>query len=276
MTRVDPIIELHPWLALPSGQDLSWVEQREFDRLVSDVFGFHALQLGLPEVDAMRANRMPHRWLGLDASYGTWRPPHLSADDVSAGHENPTGVLYCDFESLPFPNHSLDMVVLPHALELAQDPHHTLREVARVLMPEGKVVLAVFNPYSLWGLWQRMGQWGVKSALVLPQGEFIGLGRLKDWLRLLDFEVESASFACYRPLLKSDVWWSRFQWMERVGQRLWPRLGSVYFVVASKRVRGIRLVGKLKPQQVKRAAAVAVASHRQYKAAHEAEKPAQK
>lgn len=272
MTRVDPIIELHPWLALPSGQDLSWLEQQEFDRLVSDVFGFHALQLGLPEIDAMRANRMAHRWLGLDATYGEWQPPSLSAATVANGHDNPTGMLYCDFESLPFPSHSLDMVVLPHALELAQDPHHTLREVARVLMLEGKVVLAVFNPFSLWGLWQRMGQWGVKSALVLPQGEFIGFGRLKDWLHLLDLEVESASFACYRPLLKSDVWWSRLQWMERLGRRLWPRLGSVYFVVASKRVRGVHLVGKLERKRVKRPAAVAVASHRQYKAEKTAEK----
>jgi SAM-dependent methyltransferase len=268
MTKVDPIIELHPWLALPSGRDVLALEQLEMDRLVSDRFGFHALQLGLPEIDALRANRMRHRWLALDAAYDDWIPSfsHTMADTSPPATEGPPttshadqhGDLRCDFESLPFPNNSLDLVVLPHALELAMDPHHTLREVARVLVPEGRVVIAVFNPISLWGLWQRMGQWGVKSALVLPQGEFIGLRRLKDWLHLLDLEVESATFTGYRPLLRDPVWWARLAWMERLGHRWWPHLGSVYFVVAVKRVRGMRLVGKIKPGRIKRQAAPAV------------------
>jgi hypothetical protein len=49
-------------------------------------------------------------------------------------------------------------VVLPHALELARDPHHALREVERVLVPEGRVVISGFNPASLWGLRQRAGR----------------------------------------------------------------------------------------------------------------------
>jgi len=265
MTIVDPIIELHPWLALPSGKDVLALEQAEMDRLVSDVFGFHALQLGLPEIDALRANRMPHQWLALDAAYDDWVPAHRTGPDERQSHADQYGDLRCDFESLPFPNQSLDLVVLPHALELALDPHHTLREVARVLVPEGRVVMAVFNPVSLWGLWQRMGHWGVKSAMALPQGEFIGLRRLKDWLYLLDLEVESATFTCYRPLLKDPVWWARFAWMERVVKHLWPQLGSVYFVVAVKRVRGMRLVGKLKPKRYKRQAAPVVAANRSQK-----------
>ncbi|WP_223717365.1 class I SAM-dependent methyltransferase, partial [Escherichia fergusonii] len=66
--------------------------------------------------------------------------------------------LRCDFHALPFPANSLDLVVLPHALELASDPHETLREVERVLVPEGRVVILGFNPASLWGLWQRAGR----------------------------------------------------------------------------------------------------------------------
>jgi SAM-dependent methyltransferase len=264
MSKVDPIIELHPWLALPSGQDVLALEQLEMDRLVSDVFGFHALQLGLPEIEALRANRMRYRWLALDAAYDNWVPSHAPVDDnpPSASHADQYGDLRCDFESLPFPSNSLDLVVLPHALELAMDPHHTLREVARVLVPEGRVVIAVFNPVSLWGFWQRMGQWGVKSALVLPQGEFIGLRRLKDWLHLLDLEVERATFTAYRPLLKNPVWWARFEWMERLGRKWWPQCGSVYFVVAVKRVHGMRLVGKLKQPRLKRQVAPAAVSHR--------------
>jgi SAM-dependent methyltransferase len=265
MSIVDPIIELHPWLAIPPGQDLLAWEQEQMDRLVADVFGFHALQLGLPELDALRANRMPHRWLSLDAAYQGWAPPDSSYLSKGLGPGLFPHVplsLRCDFESLPFPSNSLDLVVLPHALELARDPHDTLREVERVLMPEGRVVIAGFNPASLWGLRQRMGHFGVDAATVLPQGEFIAYWRLRDWLRLLDLEVETGCFGCYRPMLKSEKWWSRLNWMESAGERWWPVLGSVYFVVAVKRARGMRLIGKIKKARLPVPAAPAAVAQR--------------
>ena len=114
---------LHDWLATPAGQYLLRWEQAQFDRAVSDVFGFHALQLGLPECDALAANRMPHRWLGCD------RLPV----------QGPLGreLLLTQYEALPFSDASLDLLVLPHTLELSFDPHATLREVERVLDPKG-------------------------------------------------------------------------------------------------------------------------------------------
>jgi SAM-dependent methyltransferase len=272
MSRVEPIIELHPWLAMPPGQALLEWEQAQMDRLVADVFGFHALQLGLPELDGLRANRMQHRWLALDAAYQHWTPPPDLSPQVHEPVVSSEGLmagapfsLRCDFEALPFPSNSLDLVVLPHALELARDPHHTLREVERVLVPEGRVVIAGFNPASLWGVWQRMGHWGVKSALVLPQGEFIAYWRLRDWMRLLDLEVEAGCFGCYRPMVRSEQSWSRLRWMEHAGDRWWPVLGAVYFVVAVKRARGMRLVGKIKKARVPAAAAPAVVAQRHQK-----------
>ena len=239
------------------------------DRLVADVFGFHALQLGLPELDALRANRMPHRWLAVDAAYQGWQPPPELAPLVHEPVQGASGwlsgaplSLRCDFEALPFPSSSLDLVVLPHALELARDPHHTLREVERVLVPDGRVVIAGFNPASLWGLWQRMGRLGASSALVLPQGEFIAYWRLRDWLRLLDLEVEAGCFGCYRPMVRQQRSWDRLAWMEHAGDRWWPVLGAVYFVVAVKRTRGMRLVGKLKRTRLTPAAAPAAVAHR--------------
>lgn len=275
MSKVAPIIELHPWLALPPGQALLEWEQDQFDRLVADIFGFHALQLGLPELDGLRANRMQHRWLALDAAYDDWmissgdqiRRNLLLGNVAAAGHApavEPGALLSlrCDFESLPFANNSLDLVVLPHALELAHDPHRTLREVERVLMPEGKVVISCFNPASLWGMYQRLGQWGVNKASVLPQGEFIAHWRLKDWLRLLDLEVAGGGFGCYRPFVRNEAWWSRLRWMEAAGDRWWPFLGSVYFVVAVKRVRSMRLVGQFRKVRKAKAGAPAVVAQR--------------
>lgn len=243
MTESSFFTELSAWLQTPPGRTMLEWEQQRLDEVVADLFGFHALQLGLAPLDALRSNRMPHRWLAIDGS-----DPE---DDLPASVEEsrPRAVaLHCDFDALPFPSQSLDLVVLPHALELAHDPHHTLREVERVLVPEGRVVILGFNPVSLWGLRQRAGRLrrrlGGRSPLFLPRtGDFIGYWRLRDWLRLLSFEVERGRFGCYRPGARTERWLQRFEWMEPVGERWWPVFGAVYFIVAVKRVRGMRLVG---------------------------------
>ncbi len=218
---------MHPWLASPPGQYLLAWEQAHINAAVANIFGFHALQLGLPELNALAANRMPHRWLATE---------HLS----------PQSALVTYFAALPFAANSLDMVVLPHTLELTVDPHATLREVHRVLVPEGRVVVSGFNPASLWGFRQRRGHLYQRlgfGSLFLPQaGDFIGYLRLRDWLRLLSFEIEVAQFGCYRPALSNALLLQRFGWMDILGQRWWPILGAVYCVVAVKRVCGMTLL----------------------------------
>ena len=260
------IIGLTQWLRTPAGRYLLAWEQAHLDEAVADVFGFHALQLGLPELDALRANRMPHRWVVSES----WPPPAEVRTERGADVPPPAAIaLHCDFDALPFETASLDLVVLPHALELARDPHLALREVERVLRPEGRVVVTGFNPGSLWGLRQRLGRLrrgfarGPHAGLFLPgTGEFMRYRRLRDWLRLLSFEVEAGRFGCYRPPLASPKWLSRFEWMERAGERWWPVFGAVYFVVAVKRVRGMRLVGLARSQRAAHAApAPVVAAH---------------
>jgi SAM-dependent methyltransferase len=255
MTREQAIIELGSWLESPPGEVLLAWEQRRMDEAVADVFGYHAVQLGLPALDALRSNRMPHRW--------------VASDTLHAGMTAATAV-HCEFDALPFPSASVDLLVLPHALELARDPHETLREVERVLVPEGRVVITGLNPASLWGLRQRAGHArrvlgiGRREPLYLPSsGEFIGYWRLRDWLRLLSFEVEAGHFGCWRPPLKSAAWLQRWDWMESLGEHWWPVLGAVYQVEAVKRVRGMRLVGLLKTARRRSAAAPAVIANRQ-------------
>jgi hypothetical protein len=81
-------------------------------------------------------------------------------------------------------------------------------------------------------------------------------------LRLLSFEVEGGRFGAYRPALTSQRWLDRFAWMDRVGDRWWPVFGSVYMVVAVKRLRGMRLVGLARNDRVKAPAAPAVLTQR--------------
>ncbi len=240
-----------------------------FDEAVGDVFGFHALQLGLPQVPALRCNRMPHRWLALPClddnpapALGQDTPPELQRPDGAPLR----CALLTESVALPFPAASLDLVVLPHTLELSLDPHATLREVERVLVPEGRVVISGFNPASLWGLRQQRSRWcrrlGFGEPFLPDEAESIGHWRLRDWLRLLSFEVESARFGCYRPALSHARWLERFAWMDGAGARWWPIFGGAYFLVAVKRVRGMRLLEPAWKAKPVRATAPAVATRR--------------
>ena len=263
------IIGLTDWLKTPPGAYLLGWERAQFSEAVGDIFGYHALQLGLPELDALEANRMPHKWLALASAPSAGAPSFLSESKSSPtgsrAISSPRAALVTDSGALPFPESSLDLVVLPHTLELGGDPHATLREVERVLVPEGRVVISGLNPASLWGLRQRRGhvyqRWGCDDLFLPETGEFIGYWRLRDWLRLLNFEVESGRFGCYRPALASQQWLDRFEWMDAAGERWWPIFGAVYFLVAVKRVRGVRLLEPgWKAHKATAAAPVAVAN----------------
>ncbi|MEN9419647.1 MAG: hypothetical protein RI988_3268 [Pseudomonadota bacterium] len=274
MTRVESIIEWGHWLQSPAGRYLLGWEQEELDALVSDVFGYHAVQLGLPALDGLRANRMPHRWLATEGPERVvetdWATPGPDAEDgISRLSLHGEVTLQCDFDALPFAADSLDLLVLPHTLELARDPHLTLSEVARVLVPEGRVVIVGLNPASLWALGQRVARGGQRVGIgrgradILPRaGEFLGYWRVRDWLRLLSFEVEAGRFGCWRPPLASQRWLDRFSWMESLGARWWPVLGAVYAISAVKRVRGMRLVGLARDRARRRAVAAPVVANR--------------
>lgn len=278
MTRDGSSIELDAWLETAPGRYLLGWEQARIDEEVADIFGFHALQLGLPELDGLRANRMPHRWVATDSLRlcpvlplplrparerrdAREQPPEAAAaaglrssDPAGSGPTTAAAVqapaLHCEFDALPLPDASIDLVVLPHSLELARDPHRTLREVERVLVPDGRVVVVGFNPTSLWAMRQRLGTLRRSVGLARgrrpflpPAGDLIGYWRARDWLRLLGFEVEGGRFGCWRPPLAGERWLQRFAWMDPIGERWWPVLGAVYMICAVKRVRGMRLVG---------------------------------
>lgn len=260
MTQGGAIIGLADWLKTPAGRYLLAWESQQIEPVVADLFGFHALQLGMPQLGGLAANRMPHRWLAVDRD----------ADGESDSAAVAAVSLLCEFDALPFDSQSLDLVLLPHSLELTRDPHLALGEVERVLRPEGKIVILGFNPTSLWGLRQRGGRLmnrlggHADDALFLPTaGEFIGYRRLRDWLRLLSFEVETGRFGCYRPAFRSEQWLSRSAWMESAGDRWWPVFGALYLLVAVKRVRGVRLVGLARTQSPQTKTAPAVAAHQQ-------------
>src|SRR5690606_22111710 len=161
---------LSEWLAKTQGQYVLRWEQAQVDAIVSDVFGYNAMQVGLPDHVLLRSSRIAHQFT-------------LETDTLRAG----PGV-YAQAEALPSASPSLDLVVLPHVLEFSRHPHQILREIERVLVPDGSLVITAFNPYSLFGLRRafarRSGSWPWR-------GHYFSAPRLRDWLKLLGFETSA-------------------------------------------------------------------------------------
>jgi SAM-dependent methyltransferase len=209
---------LQEWLTTPLGQYLLEKEQAYLDDVTPDIFGFHAMQLGMPEVDLLRESRIAHR-------------VRIAAADRPD--------VYAKCHELPLATHSIDMVLLPHVLEFAAEPHAILREVDRVMMPEGRLVIVGFNPWSLWGLRSSVGF----SRNDYPwNGRFVSLPRVKDWLALLGFDVNAGRLVGYAPPFDNVKLRRTFDFMEPAGDRWWAVGGAVYMLQAIKRVRGMRLL----------------------------------
>ena len=209
-------LSLHDWFQSSLGAYLLERERAWLDQVVPDIFGYHALQLGLPAIDLLRESRIAHR-VTVDCAG--------SAAVMAQSHE------------LPFENQSIDLCLLPHVLEFSQNPHEILREIDRVVRPEGRILILGFNPWSLFGvkkLWTSQG--------VPWQGQFVSLVRMKDWLQLLGFEPSAGRLACYIPPTDSAVWHQRWSFLESAGDRWWGVGGGVYMLEAIKRVQGMRLI----------------------------------
>lgn len=208
---------LHDWLGTPLGAHVLAREQAWLDEVTPDIFGYHAVQLGLPQVDLLRESRIVHK---------------LHVDPA------PGAPLQAHFHELPIATHSVDLAVLPHVLEFAEKPHDILREIDRIMIPEGRLILIGFNPWSFYGVRRLLD----RGDEVPWNARFLSLVRLRDWLSLLGFDVADGHLACYAPPFRNPAWLNRFRFMEKSGQRWWGVAGGVYMLQAVKRVRGMRII----------------------------------
>ena len=92
-----------------------------------------------------------------------------------------------NFHELPLQTETVDMVIMPHFLEFDAERHQTLREVSRILKPEGQLIILNFNPWSLWLRYQYVLELKPKDPW---RGYFMSRFKILDWLKLLDFEAQ--------------------------------------------------------------------------------------
>ena len=138
--------------------------------------------------------------------------------------------------------------MLPHTLEYEPEPHEILREVGRILSGEGHLVMFGFRPLSSWGLRHLFAKDGFPPGLE----RLIGEGRLRDWLKLLGFEIVDARRYLFTLPWGSSVRSSQ-SFFERTGAHVWPLFAGGYLIKARKRVytfTPIRPRWRLRPKVV--------------------------
>jgi SAM-dependent methyltransferase len=174
----DPLSVLRQWQAGRLGTALIQAEARLLADTFDDVFGLELVQLG---------------------TWGVGREllahARIRRQSVVADAEAPSGGdLVARLAHLPIASASVDAALLPHTLEVAADPYAVLREADRVLAAEGQLIVLGFRPASLWGLAAAASRSGFPPGL----RRTISPSRVRDWLRLLSYEIVSVRAYLYR------------------------------------------------------------------------------
>lgn len=165
---------LDNWFEGPLGVRVLREEAALATLALDTVFGFELLQVG-----AWGPAR--HLLSGARTQHTTLLAPELSA-----------GVTLCaPLDTLPFRSDSIDAILLPHTLELVEDPYAVLREAERVLTGEGCLMICGFNPFSGWGARRLFGRYIGRPAFPPHTQRMLSERRLRDWVALLGFDVDS-------------------------------------------------------------------------------------
>lgn len=208
---------LQAWYRTELGRALLATEEGMIGRRLTDCFGYHLLQLGVdPSLVLYRESRVQRAFVAARAGECSHAP-----------------FVRCGAEALPFETDSLDVVIVHHVLEFSANPHALLRELHRVTVPHGRILLLGFNPWSLFGLRMTGGQLNRDSIWC---NHLLSAPRVTDWLQLLGFESDRVDFGFHRPPLQRAARW--FEGVDGRGQawgRHWP-LGGVYLITAVKQV----------------------------------------
>lgn len=202
------------WKTLPNGEIVKKAIEEELAPWWPKFFGYHLIKVG-----ALSAE--------IDISNSTIK------NQISLSSENNAVSVVGEVDDLPLQEHSVDVCLLSHTLEFSLDPHHVVREANRVIIPNGYLIITGYNPFSLVGLNSLIPYRRTKT----PWNEhFFSPMRVKDWLHLMGFEILSDQRCLHTSLTGQLSAESVNNQWHRFAKKYLPALGSVYVIVAKKRV----------------------------------------
>lgn len=214
-TKSSDLPKIRAWFDSPLGQELIGAEKAVIEQLLPGLFGYHLVQLGVTNQLLADSSPINHKiTMGIDShDKGSFRGSAIQ---------------------LPFANDSIDVVLVHHLLDFYTKPEEILKEIGRVSLSSGYLVVVGFNPVSLWGLWKTVAQWSDRSPW---NGSYILPSRLMDWMNLLNFRIDRIHYTINGfPLITGKK--PRIPDYSGGLRSNWP-FGAVYTIVARKMVGGI-------------------------------------
>jgi len=194
-TSTSPRSGLCTWYRTPLGRRLQYLEIDFLRRTLKVPYSFTLIQLGT---------------VGWERRYldsGYLRRFRIIDDIPTPRTGLPTIIAHPD--TLPLKSESVDVLIMPHTLEFSQDQHQLLREVERVLKPEGHILILGFQPWSFY----RLYRWLPNNRLTTPwRSRAISHWRLLDWLNLLNFTGELGAWFDFHTIhdATSAHWWQEY------------------------------------------------------------------
>lgn len=149
------------------------------------------------------------------------------AEAPLANNTYPNRVFIGDLNCIPFQDNSFDKILAIHCLENSINIDETINELWRVLKPEGSLILIVPNRR---GVWSRIDN--------NPFGFGVPFSRRQIRKILTDnmFNIRSIKRSIFFPPLNASGVFIFAKLIESFGSKIWPSLGGVLFIEASKRI----------------------------------------
>jgi ubiquinone/menaquinone biosynthesis C-methylase UbiE len=203
------------WRAETLGGITEDIERRLVLRLAGDLYGCRILDIGCG--DGALGLELWRR--GASFVVGCDPDPRMVARATAAAAERraPARYAIAAAERLPFGDRSFDIVTMITVLAFVPRPESALDEIARVLTPGGRLVLADLGRWSLWAASRRIRGW-LGLAPLWRAAKFRSAGELRTLLRSAGFGPERVSGAVYYP---------RSALLARLMRRLDPWLGEL-------------------------------------------------
>jgi SAM-dependent methyltransferase len=201
------------WLTQSLGNSLLEVEKEYLSLKLAERYEKHVLLIGVPHQHELIKNSM--------MSHQVLLSPLINKQKHNKCIES-------EYYNLPIVPGSIDLVIVPHTLELLDNPRQLLLEACRVVKPEGLIMILGFNPISLWGL----KKWSVQSKHMPWQGSFIHPTQVKNWLKLADFELVKQDMLLFRPPITNHSIFKKLKFLEWIGKKFYTPLGGVYVLMA--------------------------------------------
>ncbi|NVJ65084.1 MAG: SAM-dependent methyltransferase [Gammaproteobacteria bacterium] len=196
------------WPLLPAGNRIRYIWQEWLQNHLENYHGGYLLTLD----SLTQCLNMPDNVFDLHLKVGPSLAHHINAEP----------------ESLPIAADSIQASIVSFGFDYTETGSVLLGEIHRTLEPQGSLYALLYAPNNPWHLKAKAGLSDSRKQLA---AQHIGLGRFKDWLGLLGFEIQECEII-------GCPWWRGFSNFQKKSDmsKAWLSAPIAYMIKAQKKV----------------------------------------